>query len=79
MNSDKAETVTVQKQFEANPEAFALMTKAVFDRLARDHKFAEGPYRETFGDWYEQYGPYVPHRWAFGRLKDGRLVKADVA
>lgn len=52
------------------------LPKAEFDRLAKAVGFIEGPFRDTFGDGYGE--PYNPNRQAFGRLRDGRLVFAEL-
>ena len=48
---------------------------AVFDRLAREKQFADGPHISTFGDGPGD--PYNPTRRVFGTLKDGRKVESE--
>lgn len=50
------------------------LTREDFDALALRKLFADGPWKDTFGDGYGE--PYNPNRWLFGTLKDGRRVKA---
>jgi hypothetical protein len=52
-----------------------LLSQCEFDRLCKEGKFVDGPYRDTFGDG--PYDPYLPHRQAFGRLQDGRNVYCE--
>ena len=54
----------------------SLLSKADFDAQLEAGQFAVGPYRETFGDGYGE--PYNPHRQAFGKLNDGRVVYCEL-
>lgn len=45
-----------------------------FDQHARNGDFAEGPWKDSFGDGYGD--PYQPHRTVWGTLKDGRKVRS---
>lgn len=53
-----------------------LLTKAAFDKKASDGEFADGPFRDSFGDGYGE--PYNPFRQAFGKLKNGMLVFCEL-
>lgn len=48
-----------------------------FDKLAREKRFRDGPYIDTFGDGYGEY--YVPVRRVWGTLDDGREVEGEIA
>lgn len=65
--------------FEMSYDSFACLPREEFDALARGGQFIEGPVVANPPKWMTEFGPYNPHRWAFGRLQDGRLVKCDVA
>lgn len=50
------------------------ISKPEFDRLARTKEFSVGPFAEEPS---KEYGtPYIAPLWLFGKLKDGRCVKA---
>lgn len=53
------------------------LTKAEFHALYNAKGFADGPYRDTFGDGCRE--PYNPWRQAFGKLKDGRIVYCELS
>lgn len=52
------------------------LSKEEFDRLSRDYNFAEGPFKESFGDGYGE--PYNPWRQAFGITEDNRGVYCEL-
>jgi|SRR3989344_5033697 len=54
-----------------------LIEKSEFDSFFDRKEFADGPFRETFGDNYGE--PYNPNRQAFGKLKDGRIVYCQLS
>ena len=45
-----------------------------FDKLARNRKFKDGPYQDSFGDGYGE--PYRPERRVWGTLKNGDKVES---
>lgn len=51
-----------------------MVTQLAFDAHFDAGDFADGPFRDSFGDGYGE--PYNPYRQAFGTLKDGRGVYA---
>jgi len=61
-----------------NREAFEVLTKDEFDKLYREGRFVNGPKVEEPSSWMKEFGPYNPHRWAFGQLDDDRYVRCDV-
>jgi len=54
-----------------------LMKKEDFDNLFRSKKFADGPHLEGFGDGYGH--PYNPHKQAFGKLDNGKVVFCETS
>ncbi len=64
-------------EWETNHGAFEILTKEAFDKLFRDGQFSEAPLISEPSKWSLEFGPYDPHRWAFGELNDGRLVCCD--
>lgn len=64
-------------RYEVHPDTFVELPKAEFDQLYRDGSFEDGPLVAEKSHFADEFGPYDPHRWAFGRLQDGRLVKCD--
>jgi hypothetical protein len=53
-----------------------LLTRQEFDELFYEDAFIIGPFRDSFGD--DDGEPYIPERQAFGQLKDGRYVYAEL-
>ena len=57
---------------------FTEIGKGDFDALCRTGQFSDGPTVRDLTAWAKEFGPYSPHRWAFGELKDRRRVCAQV-
>ena len=53
------------------------LPKNEFDAHYNNKFFADGPFRESFGDGYGE--PYNPKRQAFGRLKDDTVVWCELS
>lgn len=66
-------------KWEGARDQFKRLPKAEFDQLCCDKRFADGPTVSKPSAWMREFGPHGPHRWAFGRLDDDRLVCCDVA
>lgn len=64
--------------WEKRKDEFIELPKSEFDCLVRAGKFEAGPLRTDHSKFMQEYGPYSPERWAFGKLLDGRLVRAKV-
>jgi len=64
--------------FHAEPTKFSILPRSEFDELCRIDAFREGPLVEENSRWFDRYGPYTPEKWAFGELKDGRLVRCNI-
>jgi hypothetical protein len=71
--------VSIQDKWERNQKAFEVLSKKEFDILYNEKRFVEGPLVSKSSKWGLEFGPYNPHRWAFGELNDGRLVCCDTA
>lgn len=56
---------------------FTRITKAEFNAYAKENSFAVGPIVEGKTDWAKVFGPYDPHRHAFGQLSSGEFVYTD--
>jgi len=54
-----------------------LVEKEDFDEHCKNNDFLDGPYRDAFGDGYGE--PYRPHRQAFGRLKNGKVIYCELS
>ncbi len=52
------------------------LSKEDFDALCREKQFVIGPLKDAFGD--AALEPYNPNRQVFGKLKDGRIVYAEL-
>lgn len=67
----------LQRKWEGDHKAFTILTKDVFDELCDAKQFVDGPIVSEPSKWMNEFGPYNPHRWAFGLLNDGRYVCCD--
>ncbi|NIA15160.1 MAG: hypothetical protein GWP08_13895 [Nitrospiraceae bacterium] len=66
-----------EKQLKKYPaETPQELPRAQFDRLAKAKAFADGPFKDTFGDGYGD--SYNPKRQAFGRLATGAVVYCEI-
>jgi hypothetical protein len=70
---------TLEIKYETDPSSFAELSKADFDELVRSGMFSKGPVVEEHSEFMQEFGPYSPERWAFGRLNNGEYVKAKVS
>ena len=62
---------------EQDHNSFEIVPKQVFDQIFRDKKFVSGPIVSSPSKWGAEFGPYDPHRWAFGELSDDRFICCD--
>ena len=69
----------IQDRWEQNHGAFEVLQRKEFDALCNEGRFADGPLIGNPGKWISEFGPYDPQHWAFGKLKDSRLVCCDTA
>ena len=70
---------SLKNRWENDRESFTELPKTEFDKLFRDKQFIDGPVASGSNKFMKEFGPYNPHRWAFGELVDNRLVCCDVA
>ncbi len=70
-------TVELENKWEQDHAAFTELSKIEFVHLCRAGAFVAGPMVETPSKWMREFGPYNPHRWAFGELSNGRFVSCD--
>ena len=68
----------IKTLWEIGSDQFEHLPRQKFNALARSKAFAHGPLVAEPGAWVREFAPHDPNRWAFGRLADGRLVKAHV-
>ncbi len=66
-------------KWETDRDSFEVLSKKDFDDLFHNKKFSEGPMCRFPSKFANEFGPYNPHRWAFGQLTDGRFVCCDTA
>ena len=64
----------LEAKWEQDPDSFEKLSKQDFDQLFYDKKFTTGPMVSSPSKWGLEFGPYDPHRWAFGELPDNRFV-----
>jgi len=62
------------QEFNDNRSDYIIVPIAEFNKLARTAKWADGPWKDSFGSGYGE--PYLPHRDVWGTLADGRKVCA---
>ncbi len=70
---------SLESLWEHHHEEFEKLDKVEFDRLSNSKEFTSGPLISTPTAWGQEFGPYNPHRWAFGILRDGRKMCCDIA
>lgn len=71
--------MSVRHKWQRDACKFEVLQNKEFDRLCDKNQFIEGPFISKASKWMSEFGPYNPHRWAFGKLGDGRLVCCDTA
>ncbi len=69
----------LQRKWETDQDSFEVISKESFDTLYRNKQFTDGPLAVDPSKWEEEFGPYNPHRWAFGQTVDKQFVCCDVA
>ena len=70
--------MTISNLWENENNKFIKLDKKEFDALCKTKEFEEGPLLAESSSWMNEFGPYNPHKNAFGKLKDGRLVYIDI-
>lgn len=72
------ELSNLETKWEQDHASFAELSKEEFDELCRAGAFVVGPVVGAPSKWCREFGPYNPHRWAFGELSDGRFVSCEL-
>jgi len=60
------------REFNDNRGDYSVVPIAAFTAMAREERWADGPWRDSFGSGYGE--PYQPNRDVWGTLADGRKV-----